>query len=191
MPLRRLRTVFLVLFFLVAMTFGAVASAALSSKLESGYGALLSAWVHQHPPDTRGCAIGSCYGPIVQSATAEPQFSFVQTFRGHVVGYDEALPRGTSLLQAELEVARQFPADATSSRVTVVRHDRFGHSCAVYDLWSRALNREFGRKGPARQGQSIGVELATVLPNGATKYDPASIDIAIISPLYVDDSTNC
>jgi hypothetical protein len=158
----------------------------------SGYGALFGSWVHAHPADFRHCPIDSCYGPLVSSASLEPQFSFVQTFRGHVVGYDEALPRGTSLLAAELLVAQQFPSDVSMPRsVTVIHRDDFGHSCAVLDLYSKTLAREFGRKGPAQQGDSIGVELATVSRGGSAKYEPDAIDLAIITPVYLDDSSSC
>lgn len=177
---------------LLALAITAMPSAAVSAGLGTGFGAAFGQWVRAHPSDTHGCAIGSCYGPVVNSAARVPQFSFVQTFRGHVVGYDESLARGTSLLEAEIEVAQQFPADVSMSRsLTIIRRDHFGHSCAVYDLYSRALAREFGSKGPAHQGDSIGVELATIARSGATTYNPTSVDLAIVSPLYIDDSTSC
>ncbi|MGA8295852.1 MAG: hypothetical protein WB770_02295 [Acidimicrobiales bacterium] len=158
----------------------------------SDYGATLAQWVQQHRPDQTGCIVGSCYGPIVDSVSVEPEFSFIQTFRGRVVGYEEALRRGTPLLAAELVIAEQFPADVSMpNRVTVIRHDRYKHSCAVFDLYSKSLAREFGRKGPANQGDSIGVELATVDRNGSTSYDRDSIDLAIVSPVYLDSSINC
>jgi hypothetical protein len=158
----------------------------------SGYGAVLGSWMHAHPPNPADCPIDSCYGPLVHSASFEPEFSFVQLFRGHVVGYDQALPRGTSLLAAELEVAQQFPSDVSIPHsVTVIHRDQFGHSCAVFDLYSKTLAREFGRNGPAHQGDSIGVELATIGPGGTTRFERDSIDIAIITPVYLSDSTDC
>jgi hypothetical protein len=170
----------------------AAPSSAVSAGIATGFGAPFAQWVHTHPPDQQGCAIGTCYGPMVNSASRSPEFSFVQTFRGHVVGYDESIARGTSLLEAEIEVAQQFPADVSmSSRLMVIRRDHFGHSCAVYDLYSKALAREFGSKGPAHQGDSVGVELATLAPNGTTTYNPTSIDLAIVSPMYIDDTTSC
>jgi len=158
----------------------------------SDFGEPLAEWVQQHRLNATDCVVGSCYGPLVDSASVEPEFSFVQTFRGRVVGYEEALRRGTPLLAAELLIAEQFPADVSMpSRVTVIHRDHYGHSCAVLDLYSRALAREFGRKGPANQGDSIGVELATVGRNGSTRFDRNAIDLAIVSPVYLDSSINC
>lgn len=188
--LRRLALVIAAIFPIVAMSRVADAGEAVNSSTD--YGALLSLWMRAHPVNSTRCAIGSCYGPLVHSATVEPEFSFVQMFRDHVVGYDQALPRGTSLLAAELEVAQQFPSDVSMPRsVTVIHHDQFGHSCAVIDLYSKTLAREFGRKGPAHQGDSIGVELATIGPGGSTRFEPNSIDLAIVTPDYLDGSSNC
>ena len=166
--------------------------AGVSVGRSSDYGAPFAQWVQQHRPDSLHCVVGRCYGPLVNSETFEPEFSFIEMFRGRVVGYEEALRRGTPLLAAELLIAEQFPADVSMpSSVTVIRHDRFGHSCAVFDLYSKTLAREFGRKGPTNQGDSIGVELATVDQNGSTSYDRSSIDLAIVSPVYLDASTTC
>lgn len=89
-------------------------------------------------------------------------------------------------------MAQQFPSDVSMPRsVTVIHHDQFGHSCAVIDLYSKTLAREFGRKGPAHQGDSIGVELATIGPGGSTRFEPNSIDLAIVTPDYLDGSSNC
>jgi hypothetical protein len=174
----------------VAMSHVADAGEAVNSSTD--YGALMSVWVRTHPPNPAGCAIDSCYGPLVHSASVEPEFSFVQTFRDHVVGYDQALPRGTSLLAAELEVAEQFPPDVSMPHsVTVIHHDQFGHSCAVIDLYSKTLAREFGRQGPAHQGDSVGVELATIGPRGSTRFEPNSIDFVVVTPDYLDNSSNC
>jgi hypothetical protein len=189
---RSLRFALVIAALLPVLVLGSVASAGAGANPTSGYGALFGVWVHAHPADSSHCSIGSCYGPIVHSAATEPEFSFIQTFRGRVVGYDQAIPRGTSLLAAELEVAQQFPSDVSvPNSVTVIHRDDFGHSCAVFDLYSKSLVREFGRKGPARQGDSIGVELATVTPGGATKFVRNAIDLAIITPVYLDDSTDC
>jgi len=158
----------------------------------SDFGAPFAEWVQQHRPNATDCVVGSCYGPLVDSASVEPEFSFVQTFRGRVVGYEEALRQGTALLAAELLIAEQFPADVSMpDRVTVIHRDHYGHSCAVLDLYSKALAREFGRKGPANQGDSIGVELATVGRNGSTRFVRNAVDLAIVSPVYLDSSINC
>jgi hypothetical protein len=189
---RRLRQVLLIAAALPVLAMSQVASAGKVVVPSSDYGAMFGVWVHAHPADTADCPLDSCYGPLVHAARLQPEFSFIQTFRGHVVGYDQALPRGTSLLAAELEVAQQFPSDVSIPRsVTVIRHDQFGHSCAVLDLYSQTLAREFGRKGPAFQGDSIGVELATVGPRGTTRFERDSIDLAIITPTYLDNSSNC
>jgi hypothetical protein len=189
---RRLRVALVLAAMGPIFAFSAVAGAGQAVSPSAGYGALLGTWVRAHPPNSADCPIDSCYGPLVHSASLQPEFSFVQLFQGHVVGYDQALPRGSSLLDAELEVAQQFPADVTIPRtVTVIHRDLFGHSCAVFDLYSKTLAREFGRKGPAHQGDSIGVELATIGAGGASTFRRNSFDIAIISPLYLDNSSDC
>lgn len=189
---RRIRTAVVIIAALPVLALAPLAGAGKVVVPSSGYGAILGTWVHAHPVNTADCPIDSCYGRLVHSASLEPEFSFIQTFRGHVVGYDQALARGTSLLTAELEVAQQFPSDVSIPRsVTVIHHDQFGHSCAVFDLYSETLAREFGRKGPAGQGDSIGVELATVGSGGSTRFERDSIDLAIITPVYLDNSSNC
>ena len=100
------------------------------------------------------------------------------------------MARRSSLLS--LEVAQQFPADVSIPRsVTVIHRDQFGHSCAVFDLYSKTLAREFGQKGPAHQGDSIGVELATIGAGGSTTFERDSFDIAIVAPVYLDNSSDC
>ncbi|MGB9111899.1 MAG: hypothetical protein WCF24_04140 [Acidimicrobiales bacterium] len=189
---RLLRVALVVAAVVPILALSAVTNAGEAVNPSSGYGAVLGLWVRAHPPNATDCPIDSCYGPIVHSASVEPEFSFLQMFRGHVVGYDEALPRGTSLLAAELEVAQQFPSDVSIPHsVTVIHHDLFGHSCAVFDLYSKALAREFGRKGPAHQGDSVGVELATIGAGGSATFEHNSFDIAIITPVYLDDSSDC
>ena len=166
--------------------------AGVSTGHSSEYGVPFAQWVQRYPSDPTDCAIGSCYGPLVDSASVQPEFTFIETFRGRVVGYEVALRRGTPLLAAELLIAELFPADVSMpTSVTVIHHDRYGHSCAVFDLYSKTLAREFGRKGPANQGDSIGVELATVDRQGSTTYDRDSIDFAVVSPVYLDSSINC
>lgn len=157
-----------------------------------GYGASFASFVAAHGPDGTDCRSGPCYGPIVASQPAEPEFSFVQTARHRVVGYEEALRRGTPLLQAELEVAEQFPDDVSMARsLTVITHDRYGGSCAVYDLYSPTLAKEFGPKGPGDDGDSVGVEFTTLNRHGSTTYNPSAITLAIVSPVYLDSSANC
>ena len=174
---------------LVPLVAGGTAWASNSSEL----GALFSAWVHAHPANNAHCPVGTCYGPLVDSRPVRPEFSFVQTMRHRVVGYDLALRRGTPLAAAELQVAEQMPADISLPRsVSVVHHDRYGHSCAVFDLWSATLAARYGPKGPAGQGDSIGVELATIGAGGVPTYNPDSIDLAIVVPEYISSaSTNC
>jgi len=119
------------------------------------------------------------------------QFSALDMERGRVVGYTEALTRGTPLLQAELEVAEMFPADATASQVTVVRRDQYGASCAVFDIQSKVLDHLFGKRAFGDDGGNIGVELATLRPSGLTSYNPRAIDLVIVMPTYADKSINC
>jgi hypothetical protein len=179
---------------LLVVSLAAVASPASASEHArpfSGFGATLAAWAKAYPPDAAQCPASTCYGPVVASLPATPEFSFVTTSKGRVVGYDQALRRGTPLLQAELEVAEMFPADATQSPVTVVRRDQFGSSCAVYDIQSKELTRLFGKHGFGDDGDNVGVELATLTRSGATTYNPRAIDLAIIIPSYADKSINC
>jgi hypothetical protein len=190
--LRRIRYAIVIAAIFPVLALGGIAGAGQAVNPSLGYGAVLGQWVRAHQPDSAHCLLEACYGPLVRSASFEPEFTFIQMYRGHVVGYDQALPRGTSLLAAELEVAQQFPSDVSMpSSVTVIHRDQFGHSCAVFDLYSKSLAREFGRKGPAGQGDNVGVELATVGNGGVTKFERNSIDLAIITPVYLDNSSSC
>lgn len=168
------------------------ARASTTAHGDAQFGAVFAAWQVAHPRDVADCPTGACYGPVVASVAATPQFSFVTISAGRVVGYDQALRRGTPLLQAELEVAQMFPADVTmSSSVQVVRRDTYGNSCAVYDLHAKSLVRLFGRHGFGNDGGNVGVELATLRRNGGTSYDPHNLDVAIVIPTWVDKSINC
>ncbi|MCU1495540.1 MAG: hypothetical protein JWO62_3304 [Acidimicrobiaceae bacterium] len=165
--------------------------AAARSRPFSGFGATLAAWRAAHPIDAGECAQTTCYGPLVAGRPGTYEFSYLTFAKGRVVGYDQALRRGTPLLQAELQVAELFPADATTSEITVVRHDQYGASCAVYDLQSKQLTRLFGHRAFGDDGSNVGVELATLAPNGLTTYNPRAIDLVIVMPTYADRNTNC
>ena len=157
-----------------------------------GFGSRLSAFSATYPPDPTDCPVGPCYGPVVASERPIPEFSFLTLAKGAVVGWQQALRRGVPLLQAELQVAELFPPDVTmGSAVTVIHRDQFGHACAVYDLYSKAIARRYGKNGPAGNGAAIGVELATLRPNGTTGYNPRNIDLAIVVPGYLDKSADC
>jgi hypothetical protein len=156
-----------------------------------GYGAAAGQWVRAHPVNSAHCRIGTCYGLIVSSRPEMPQYSFVTMASHRVIGYQEALRRGTSLLEAQLQIAEQFPADTTISRkVTLISHDRYGRACAIYDLYSQALATEFGKDGPGHSGNSIGVELLSATTD-SSHFNPNAITLAIVAPVYLDSSTNC
>ena len=107
-----------------------------------------------HAPNSAHCAIGPCYGPLVTAHSVEPEFSFVNVKRGRVVGYDEAIRRGTSQLAAEFLVVEQLPPDVSlPNGVTVIHRDRYGHSCVVLNLYSTSLAKRFGPKRACRSRQ--------------------------------------
>lgn len=153
-----------------------------------GFGATLAAFARAHAPVA--CPLGGCYGGAVVSPASPYRFSELSLMKGRVVGYDQALAPGTPLLQAELEVAKLFPADATQSSVQVVRHDYYHHRCAFYDITSKALDRLFGPKALGGHG-TVGVELVTVAKSGAPSYNSRNINLAIIVPAWVNDQDNC
>jgi len=157
----------------------------------SGFGATLAAFRAAHPQDVGRCTSTTCYGPLVPSLPATYEFSDLAFERGRVVGYSQALPRGTPLLQAELRVAELFPADAQMSGIEVIKHDQYGASCAVYDVHSRQLSQLFGAHAFGDDGGNVGVELATLTASGTTTYNPRAIDLAIVMPTYAGSDLNC
>ena len=155
------------------------------------YGSPLGVWRVVYGRDASHCKVGVCYGPVIRSRPATPQFSDLDVVAGRVVGWDEALPRGTTVLEAELDVAQLFPPDIQfTPKVTVIYADRYGHACAVYDLSSPTITTEFGPTGPAGSGTTIGVELFATAPGGAT-WNPNTVDRAIVAPTYLDRTANC
>jgi hypothetical protein len=179
----------LVVVVLLAVGLATPAGAAGRGRSFTGFGATTAVWSAAHPLDHGNCPAASCYGPEVGRAGYE--FSFLSTTKGRVVGYDQLLPRGTSLLRAQLEVAELFPGDATMGSVSVVHRDAYGSACAFFDIHSKTIQHLFGNAAFGGSQGTIGVELATLLPNGSTSYNPANLDLAIVIPTYVGSSDNC
>jgi hypothetical protein len=170
----------------------AAGTAGAAGPPSAGFATTVAAFEAAYPAEAVDCRVGPCYGPVVASLPAAPEFSFLTLAKGLVVGWDEALPRGTPVLQAELKAAELMPADVVmGSAFTVIHRDQFGHSCAIYDLYSKSLARRFGKHGPAGDGSDVGVELATLAPNGTTSYNPRDIDLAIVVPGWIDKTTDC
>jgi len=157
----------------------------------SGFGAPLSTWQSMYRADTGNCNASNCYGPVVPHSSARYEFTYVTTARGRVDGFDEALAHGTPLLRAQLEIAQLFPADVQMGSLQIVHHDAFGNSCAFYDLQSKTILSIFGKRGLGSADGTVGVELATVLPSGATTYNPDDLDLALIVPTYVGSDSYC
>lgn len=157
----------------------------------TGFGATLAAFRAANREDVGRCAPTACFGPLVASEPPSYEFSYLTVERGRVVGYSQALPRGTPLLQAELRVVELFPPDAKMSEVQVVPRDAYGASCAVFDVQSQELSRLFGKHAFGDDGGNVGVELATLGATGKTTYNPRSIDLAIVMPSYADNHVNC
>ncbi|HUY30917.1 MAG TPA: hypothetical protein VMV02_07995 [Acidimicrobiales bacterium] len=157
----------------------------------TGFGATLAAFRAAHPEDAGRCPTTTCYGPLVPSLPPTYEFSYLTFEKGRVVGYSQALPRGTPLLQAELRVAELFPADAKMSDVEVVHRDQYGASCAVVNVESRQISHLFGKRAFGNDGGNVGVELATLTASGKTTYNPRAIDLAIVMPSYAGGDINC
>ena len=157
----------------------------------SGFGAPLSAWQAIYHADTSRCTASNCYGPVVPHSSARYEFTYVTTAKGRVDGFDEALRSGTPLLRAELEIAQLFPVDVQMGSLQIRHHDAFGNSCAFYDLQSKTVLAIFGKRGLGSSDGTVGVELATVLPSGATTYNPDDIDLALVVPTYLGSDSYC
>jgi hypothetical protein len=157
----------------------------------SGFGAPLSTWQATYHADTSRCNASNCYGPVIPHSSARYEFTYVTTAKGRVDGFDDALPHGTPLLRAQLEIAQLFPADVQMGSLQIIHHDAFGNSCAFYDLQSKTVLDIFGKRGLGSADGTVGVELATVLPSGATTYNPDDIDLALIVPTYLGSDSYC
>jgi hypothetical protein len=186
------RAVLLALWFIAgALLVAAPTSASPHAARLSGFGAPIGAWKARFAPDTQNCNASNCYGPVVPRSSARFEFTYVTTAKGRVDGYDEALRKGTSLLRAELEVAQMFPNDVQMGSLEIRHHDAFGNSCAYYDLSSKTLEHVFGSRAFGKSNGTVGVELATVLPSGATTYNPNDINLALVVPAYLGSDSYC
>lgn len=166
------------------------ASPASAAKL-SGFGDPVIRFQAAFPRDTIGCDASSCYGPRVRNSSGNYEFTYITTAKGRVDGFDLALPRGTTYLIAQLEIAQLFPSDIEMGSLTVIHRDSDGNACAVYDLHSKTLAKVFGKKAFGNSDGTVGVELARVLPNGTTTYKPANVDLALVVPTYLGSDASC
>jgi len=69
--------------------------------------------------------------------------------------------------------------------------DAYGSSCAFYDLSSKTIAQIFGKSAFGGTDGNVGVELATMLPNGSVTYNPDNIDLALVVPTYLSSQDNC
>lgn len=166
------------------------ASPASAAKL-TGFGDPLVRWQAAFPRDSVGCDASSCYGPRIRNSSSNYEFTYISTARGRVDGFDLALPRGTTYLKAQLEIAQLFPNDIEMGSLNVIHHDTDGNACAVYNLQSKTLAKVFGKKAFGNSNGTVGVELARVLPNGNTIYKPQDVDLAIVVPTYLGYDASC
>ena len=174
----------------IAVLLGVVAQPASATTL-SGFGDPVPRWQASFPRDFVGCDATNCYGPVVARSSARYEFTYVVTRADRVVGFDLALPAGTPLARAQLHVAELFPTDVEMGSLQIVHRDEFGNSCAVYDLHSKSIQRIFGQKAFGGSDGTIGIELAHVLPNGSTTYEPDNVNLALIAPTYLGYDASC
>jgi hypothetical protein len=190
--LRARRRAWVVLVALGATVFTVLPSSVWASTARlSGFGDTLRQWAAEFPPDTNGCSASSCYGPAVRNSTAPFEFTYITTQKGRVDGFDLALRRGTPEVRAELQVAELFPGDIQMSSLDVIHRDSFGNACAVYNLSSKTIGHVFGNHAFGDSNGTVGVELATVLPNGNTTYNPGNVDLVLVVPSYLGSSADC
>ena len=168
-----------------------VASSSAGAAKLAGFGDPLARFQVAFPRDLTNCDASNCYGPHVSSPSANYEFTYITTAKGRVDGFDLALPRGTTYLKAQLEIAQFFPSDVQMGYLNVIRHDSEGNACAVYNLQSKSLAKIFGKKAFGGSNGTVGVELARVLPNGNTTYSPANVNIALIVPTYLGSDADC
>jgi hypothetical protein len=188
---RARRRAWVVLAALAAMAFTALPSSVWASDAGlAGFGDTLHQWVAAFPSDTN-CSASNCYGPAVRNSTAPYEFTYVTTEKGRVDGFDLALRRGTAEVRAELQVAELFPGDIQMSSLDVIHRDSFGNACAVYNLSSKMIGHLFGDHAFGDSDGTVGVELATVLPNGNTAYNPGNVDLVLVVPSYLGSNADC
>jgi hypothetical protein len=177
---------------LAAMVLAALPSSVWASQTRlSGFGDTMRQWDAQYRPDTSGCSATDCFGPAVRDSSAKFEFTYITTARGRVDGFDLALRRGTPEVRAELQVAELFPGDIQMSSLDVIHHDSFGNACAVYNLSSKTIEHVFGAQAFGDSHGTVGVELASTLPNGDTTYSPGNIDLVLVVPSYLGSNADC
>ena len=181
----------------VVVTLGAMVLTALPSSVWasqtrlSGFGDTMHQWAAKYPADTKNCSARACYGSAVKNSTANYEFTYITTAKGRVDGFDLALRRGTPYVRAELQVAELFPGDIQMSSLEVIHRDSFGNACAVYNLSSKTIAHVFGNQAFGDSHGTVGVELASVLPNGDTAYNPGNVDLVLVVPSYLGSNADC
>jgi hypothetical protein len=190
--LRARRRAWVVLVALGAMVFAVLPSSVWAGEARlSGFGDTVRQFAAAFPQDTKGCSAADCYGPAVRESTAPFEFTYITTEKGRVDGFDLALRRGTAEVRAELQVAELFPGDIQMSSLYVIHRDSFGNACAVYNLSSKTIGHVFGDHAFGDSNGTVGVELATVLPNGNTTYNPGNVDLVLVVPSYLGSNADC
>jgi hypothetical protein len=188
----RVRRGWVVVVALGAMVLSAMPTSVWASQTRlSGFGDTIRQWAAKYPPDTKNCSATDCYGPAVKNSTAKFEFTYITTAKGRVDGFDLALRRGTPYVRAELQVAELFPGDIEMSSLNVIHRDSFGNACAVYNLSSKTLAHVFGNQAFGGSHGTVGVELASVLANGDTVYNPGNVDLVLVVPSYLGSNADC
>jgi hypothetical protein len=181
----------LAVFSLVLLPFATLLASSASAAPLAGFGDPIAVWQSHFHQDTNNCDASNCYGPRIVNSSNRYEFSYVRVARGKVDGFDVALRRGTTLLKAELQIATLFPSDVQMGSVTIVHRDALGNSCAMYNLQSKSVERIFGSRAFGSSHGTVGVELAHVLPNGATRYSINAVNLALVVPTYLGYNANC
>lgn len=168
-----------------------------------GMGAPLSAFESTHVPVTGQPGYGN--GPSYPGPGQCCEFTELSTTGppvDRVDGYTQALAIGTSVAAAKLEVLALMPSDTTTTAF-FIRHDAFGHTCAMWNIQSPTLGKWFSANkaealagAPAPTARPVGdphgvmgIDLNAMNTDGVFSLN--NVTQAVISTTTTNHRTDC
>lgn len=147
----------------------------------TGFGASTTVWNATHQEDHRW-ARGCCYNDDPQLAPVNgkadpPRYYALTQSHGVLTSYEMRLEPGTTIEQARLKAAAEFPAD-----VAVVWY-RVADSCAEESVTSALVQRNLVSSGYATPSDPpyYLVEFDTANPDGTSAFDAKNINDMILN----------
>jgi len=147
--------------------------------------------VHGRDQITNGaCSSGpGCFGQKVSNAEgALYQFTAASIGAGLIDGYTQAFANNTTIAEAEQQVMKWMPSDATMGALTIDHH---GGSCAWATITSPKLARLFKNPQIGDPSGRVWVEFGYIDAALNQVYQPNNVQHADISTIPASSSQSC